>query len=187
MFRRTVSVLVAFAAGAAGALPWADEPRRALQVCVCGGPPMCTDNGCYEPLQGQDCDNGSPPEQDLCADCSSCNTGAPTSSRPPSGAPTEYFCYCSTSKPVCIEGGVDACYEPQGGLPCDNGSPPNNQLCDDCVTVCIEDPTPEPSVSPTTATPTTAAPTVPPSPAPSGAPSSNPSPSPSSPPRRRRR
>ncbi|KAH8068260.1 hypothetical protein JL721_6835 [Aureococcus anophagefferens] len=133
MFRRIVSVLVAVAAGAAGASPWADE-RRELQVCVCGGPPMCTDGGCYEPLQGQDCDNGSPPEQDLCADCSSCNTGAPTASRPPSGAPTEYFCYCSTSKPVCIEGGVDACYEPQSGLPCDNGSPPNNQLCDDCVT-----------------------------------------------------
>ncbi|KAH8060193.1 hypothetical protein JL722_5155 [Aureococcus anophagefferens] len=142
MFRRIVSVLVAVAAGAAGASPWADE-RRELQVCVCGGPPMCTDGGCYEPLQGQDCDNGSPPEQDLCADCSSCNTGAPTASRPPSGAPTEYFCYCSTSKPVCIEGGVDACYEPQSGLPCDNGSPPNNQLCDDCVT----QPEPEPVVA----------------------------------------
>ena len=78
MLRRMVSFWVAVAvaaAGAAGALPWADE-RRELQVCVCGGPPMCTDGGCYEPLQGQDCDNGSPPEQDLCADCSSCNTGA---------------------------------------------------------------------------------------------------------------
>ncbi|KAH8060617.1 DNA binding protein [Aureococcus anophagefferens] len=68
------------------------EPTEGAFACDCDSTAaVCVDDGCYAPERGQDCDDGTPPQRDLCADCSPCGTAAadpePTP-RPTDPAPT---------------------------------------------------------------------------------------------------
>ncbi|KAH8068673.1 tRNA-Phe hydroxylase [Aureococcus anophagefferens] len=50
-------------------------------LASCDDKGVCDDDGCYEPEPGGDCDNGTPPRRDLCADtCEACGGVADTTS-----------------------------------------------------------------------------------------------------------